>query len=170
MNQDNLIIEDFDFSQYPVTRIYPLGDKTVIQIGESSNTLSKRNLIIEVEELKDVVSILEKENKELEEATDEAQSKFEKLDNQMDESFDLLEKLFGFTPDFGVPMTVNLSDLRDHINRQERSKAQWEDLEEQIAGLELDNRALADTIERQDFKIEALEQELANWQIAYPNG
>ena len=67
-------------------------------------------------------------------------------------------------------MTVNLSDLKDHINQQQKSNAQWEELEEKIAGLELDNRALAYTIERQDFEIEELKQEIANWQIAYPNG
>lgn len=169
MNPDKLIIEDFDFARYEITRIYPLGDKTVIQIGESSGGSSKSQLEDKIHDLEEEISSLEKQNKELEESNDETESKFEKLDNQMDESFGLLEELFGFTPDFGVPMTVNLSDLRDHINRQEKSNAQWEDLEEQVAGLELDNRALADTIERQDFKIEALEQELANWQIAYGN-
>jgi hypothetical protein len=33
MTPENILVQDFDFSEYPVIRSYQMGEKTVIQIG-----------------------------------------------------------------------------------------------------------------------------------------
>lgn len=61
MTADQLIIEDFDFCQYPIVRLYPLGNKTVIQIGESLYEKPKNVLQSEIDDLEHNLSVIEEE-------------------------------------------------------------------------------------------------------------
>ena len=170
MNPSNLIIEDFDFQQYPVVRVYPLGGKTVVQISEPTSEKSRNQLHDEIEELEEQNSSLEEEIKDLEGENEDLKKDKDKLDEQLNGSFELLEEIFGFTPDFHETMQKNLWALKDFINNRARSNAEFERLEEEIAGLQLDNRALASTIDKQDETISDLTEQLARWETAYPNG
>jgi len=175
MDTTKLIIEDFDFSRYEITRTYPLGNKTVIQIGESLNSSSKSDLEDKIHDLGVDISGLEKEVKELEEANDDLEeanddleSKNGKLEDQIDDCF--LAITDGFTTfliDYSASLAENISNLDYHI------KKEWlnpDDADEKFAELEIDNRALAHTIERQDLEIQELKRQLSNWEAAYPNG
>ena len=116
MNLNSLIIEDFDFTRYPITQIYPLADKTVIQIGECSILgLTKKDLLAKIESLEDKVSEYQEDSGNLESANDELEYKNENLQDQLDAAFEILSKDFGFIPDFDSSIAENLLALKDFI-------------------------------------------------------
>jgi len=160
MNPTNLIIEDFDFYRYPITRVYILGDKTVIQIEEANYPESRDQLYDKVEDLEEQNSSLEEKIKDLEGENEDLKKDKDKLDEQLNESFDLLESVFGFTRDFHETMQKNLCALKVFLNNKARSDAEWEDLEEELRGLQVDNRALASTIDEKDKTISDLTEQL----------
>ena len=160
MNPDDLIIEDFNFCQYPIVRLYPLGNKTVIQIGEVSFDKSRSELLDEIDDLNKGISGLEYEIKELESSGDDLEAEKEKLNEQIDSAFLLLEENFDYLPDYSETIGWNITALKDFLNNKARSNAEWEELEEKIAGLKIDNRALASTIADQNETIADLTEQL----------
>ena len=79
MNLNSLIIEDFDFLRYPIVRIYPLGSKTVIQIGESPNEKPKSVLQSEIDDLEHNLAVTEEEKENAEKELEKAEKEFDEL-------------------------------------------------------------------------------------------
>lgn len=148
MNPNNLIIEDFDFLQYPIAQTYQLGGKTVIQISEPKVERSRAELLREVDDLKSEVSGLETDVEDLENEVEDTKRKRDELDDQIDSAFSLLADHFDYFPDYSETIGWNITSLKNFLNNKARSDAEWEELEEKISGLELDNRALCDTVEK----------------------
>jgi hypothetical protein len=115
MNTGTLIVEDFDFNRYPISRTYPLGDKTVIQISETSAGSTKNSLLDQIEYLEDEIRNYEQIKSDLEDSNDELESANEELEFQLNDVFKILENDFGFTPDFGCSAATNLYNLKSFL-------------------------------------------------------
>lgn len=153
MNPNNLIIEDFDFQQYPVVRVYPLGGKTVVQISEPTSEKNRNQLHDEIETLEEQNSSLEEEIKDLEGENEDLKKDKDKLDEQLDSAFSALDSHevgelgLQYNVDYKASLNENLWKL---INL----------LQEEIGSLRIDNRALASTINEQDKTIADLTEKL----------
>lgn len=160
MTADQLIIEDFDFCQYPITRIYPLGNKTVIQIGEASCETPRKTLLDEINDLKHDCKIFEEEKESAESELEKAESELEKAEkelNSLEEKHgEELDKIEGALESAEHQLGIDTSSrwIQDRI--EEFAVI----LSEKIEELELDNRALASTITDQNEIIANLEKRL----------
>lgn len=168
MNPDNLIIEDFDFSRYPITRIYSLGGKTVIQIDESLSDNPKNVLQSEIDDLKNDLEVIEEEKESAESELEKAEKELNNLEEKHNEELDKIESSLESAENFlGIKTTERLI----HRRIAEFARKIEENLQsEKVSGLEIDNRALCDTIEKQDQIIADLTEKLAKWETAYPHG
>lgn len=168
MNPDNLIIEDFDFSRYPIVRIYPLGGKTVIQIGEPLYETPRNLLLDEIEDLKHDYKILEEEKENVEKELEKAEKELNNLEEQHNEELDKIENSLESAEQF---LGIKTSERLVHRRIAEFARKIEESLQsEKVSGLEIDNRALCDTIEKQDQIILDLTEKLTRWETAYPHG
>jgi len=168
MTPDNLIIEDFDFCQYPITRIYPLGGKTVIQIGEPSTESSRKALEDKLFDLQCDYDSMEKErdelSNELESIGDSSSVKADREELQrLEDAFDQIEQsISDFATDADIRPTTNEADNIDMLHEKYTElKKELDEADETIGGMRIDNNALAYTIFRQEQTIAKLEELLA---------
>lgn len=168
MNPTNLIIEDFDFFRYPITRVYTLGDKTVIQIGESLSEKPKKSLLSEIDDLKHDCKIFEEEKESAESELEKAEKELNDLEEKHAEELDKIEDSVDSAEQF---LGIKTSERLIHRRICELARKIDETFQsEKVSGLEIDNRSLCDTIERQDAIIADLTEKLERWESAYPNG
>lgn len=168
MTPDQLIIEDFDFSHYPIVRVYSLGGKTVIQIGEPLSEKTRKSLFNEIDDLKHDYKVLEREKESAESELEKAEKKFDELQEKHEKELDKIEdSLESAEKIFGIKTTERLI----HYRILELARKIEENFQsEKVSGLEIDNRALCDTIEKQDQIIADLTEKLTRWETAYPYG
>jgi hypothetical protein len=158
MTPDNLIIEDFDFFQYPITRIYPLGGKTVIQIGEPISETPRNALSSKIDDLEHDYKILEEEKESAESELEKAEKELNYLEEKHEEELDKIESSLESAEQF---LGIETSERLIHRRICELARKIEENLQsEKVAGLEIDNRALCDTIEKQARIIAKLEEKL----------
>lgn len=164
----NTIIEDYDFSQYPIVRTYKLGDKTVIQIGQPIGLLSWKEIEANLDRLQHDHDLLEKErdelSDELESIGDAATVKADKEELQrLEDAFAQIEQaVSGFATSADIRPTTNEADNIDMLHEKYSVlQNEVEDLTEDIRGLRVDNKILADTVFRQEQTIARLEEKLA---------
>lgn len=168
MTADQLIIEDFDFSQYPIVRIYPLGNKTVIQIGEASYETPRKALLDEIDDLKHDCKIFEEEKESAESELEKAEKELNDIEEKHSEELDKIEGSLESAEQF---LGIETSERTIHRRICELARKIDESFQsEKVSGLELDNRALAYTITEQDKTIAELTEKLTRWETAYPNG
>ena len=153
MTADQLIIEDFDFCQYPITRIYPLGNKTVIQIGEASYETPRKTLLDEIDDLKHNCKIFEEEKESAESELEKAEKELNDLEKKHGEELDKIEETLE-SAEHKLGISTSSRWIQDRI--EEFAANVFEQIEE----LKLDNRALASTITDQNEIIANLEKRL----------
>lgn len=166
MTPDKLIIQDFEFQEYPIVKTYKLGDKTVIQIDNEH--LSRNKLSDDLDRLQSDYDALEKEkdelSDELESIGDAATVKAHKEELQrLEEAFDRIEGVIShFAADAGVCLVaddvLNIDTLHE---KYLDLKKELDEADEIIGGFRVDNTALAHTIFRQEQTIARLEEKLA---------
>lgn len=160
MNPDNLIIEDFDFLQYPITRIYPLGGKTVVQIGESLYEKPKSVLQSEIDDLEHNLAVIEEEKENAEKELEKAEKELNDLEEQHNKELDKIENSLESAEQFlGIKTSERLihrriTELSDKIEEK------FDALKEEISRLRVDNTALAWNIEQQDQALAKLEENI----------
>lgn len=168
MNPDNLIIEDFDFARYEITRIYQLGGKTVIQISEPLSEKPRKTLLDEIDDLKHDCKIFEEEKESAEKELEKAEKELNDLEEKHNEELDKIENSLESAEQF---LGIKTSERFIHRRIAEFARKIDESFQsEKVSGLEIDNRALCDTIERQDQTIADLTEKLTRWETAYPHG
>lgn len=168
MNAENLIIEDFDFARYEIVRIYPLGKKTVIQIGEASYETPRKALLDEIDDLKHDCKIFEEEKESAESELEKAEKELNDLEDKHEEYLHKIDCAIE-SAEFNLKIDTSSRHSYDRISEiAAKVSQQFESLEEErehfkeiIRGLEVDNNALCDTITRQDERIIELEKLLA---------
>ena len=168
MTPDKLIIQDFEFQEYPVDRVYSLGGKMVIQISEPTDGPSNKVLAEKLDSLQHDYDLLEKERDEL---SDELKSigSHEQVKSDKDEleslrdSFDQIEQsISSFATNADIRPTTNEADNIDMLHEKYMELQNLaEGLDDEISGLKVDNRALADAVFRQEQTIARLEELLA---------
>lgn len=177
MNPNNLIIEDFDFSRYPITRIYSLGGETVIQIDESLSDNPKNVLQSEIDDLKDDLADVKKEKESAESELEKAEKELNNLQENHEEYLHKIDCALE-SAEFNLKIDTSsrhsfdrISEIAAKISQQfESLEEEREDFKETIRGLKVDNTALADTISNQDQIIADLTEKLTRWETAYPHG
>jgi len=152
MTADQLIIEDFDFSRYPITRIYPLGGKTVIQIGESLSEKPKKLLLDKIDELEHDLEVAEEEKESAESELEKAEKELTDTEEKHEEYLHKIDCALE-SAEFNLKIDTSSRHSYDRISEIAAI------LSEKIEELEL-NRALADTIFRQEQTIAKLEEQL----------
>lgn len=168
MNPDNLIIEDFDFSRYPIVRVYPLVGKTVIQIGEPLSEKSKSALQSQIDDLEHNLAVIEKEKESAESKLEKAEKELNDLEEKHEKELDKIEGSLESAEQF---LGIKTSERLIHRRICELARKIDETFQsEKVSGLEVDNRALCDTIEKQDQIILDLTEKLTRWETAYPHG
>lgn len=153
MTPESLIIEDFDFCQFPIVRIYPLGDKTVIQIGESLSEKPIKTLLDEIDDLKHDCKIFEEEKESAESELEKAEKELEDLEDKHDIELSKIECALE-SAEHKLGVYTSSRWIQDRIEEFAGI------LSEKIEEFELDNRALASTVEEQNKTIADLEEQL----------
>jgi predicted nucleic acid-binding Zn-ribbon protein len=160
MTPDNLIIEDFDFSRYEITRIYPLGGKTVIQIGEPISETPRNTLLSKIDDLEHDYKILEEEKESAESELEKAEKELNDLEEKHEEELDKIESSLESAEQF---LGIETSERLIHRRIAELTRKIDENFQsEKVSGLEIDNNALADTIFRQEQTIANQDQKIAD--------
>lgn len=153
MTPESLIIEDFDFQQYPIVRLYPLGNKTVIQIGEPLYETPRNLLLDEIEDLKHDYKILEEEKESAESELEKAEKELSEVEEKHNEELDKIEDSLD-SAEILLDVKTSSRWIQDRIEEFAGI------LSEKIEELELNNRALASTISDQNEIIADLEKRL----------
>lgn len=153
MTPESLIIEDFDFQQYPIVRLYPLGNKTVIQIGEASYETPRKALLDEIDDLKHDCKIFEEEKESAESELEKAKKELNDLEGKHGKELDKIEEALE-SAEHKLGIDTSARWIQDRIEEFAAILA------EKIEELELDNRALASTITDQNEIIANLEKRL----------
>lgn len=162
------IIQDYEFNEYPVVRTYPLGNKMVIQIGDSTRGEPKKVLLDKISDLEGDYEILQEEKKDTEKELEKAEKELNQIEEKHNEELDKIENSLESAEQF---LGIETSERAIHRRIAEFARKIDERLQsEEVSGLEIDNRALCDTIEKQDQIILDLTEKLTKWETAYPHG